>query len=459
MNVENITDEQRQELNYVYKSSPEVNSAEIDILNLILEYPDRIDAIAPGIEPYHFSNPMYQKLFKGLKELIEAEPDITFQEIGYRFSVDPNLNKGDFFDILRCKSFSPLEMSSAHCALIKKAYVARGIDALADKIKYIGDDNFVSNEEKINLISEELVKLQNSSKPETSEKIATDAAAEAYAYFEQVNNGEEKDYVPTGYLDLDASLAGGIRGGQLGIIAGRAGMGKTAFALQLATQVAENDKEHKVLFYSKEAKARDLAERQISNISGIEAMRLKKGEIESHEWEEILNSILKIPPNLSFCDDYDISWDKIKSQVRRKIASGHKISCIVVDYLQLFTSSMTNNIVQEIGKITREAKCLAKECNICVLLLSQFSRGLESRNDKRPLLCDLRDSGKIEDDANFVLGLYRDEYYNPESSDKNTCEVLILKNRDGFTGRFKLLTQMSCFRFRNKAKELLQWSE
>lgn len=275
---------------------------------------------------------------------------------------------------------------------------------------------------------------------------ASDCLAGLFSKIEARANGVEDDTVQTGFYDLD-SITEGFRRGDLIIVAGRPSMGKTAFCTNIARHVLE--KYHfPILFISKEMSAEQLWTRLLSQEIKVDATSVGKGRLSEGEWVSLnsaLASLSELP--LLIEENPMVTVPGIRSLARRIKAQRGDLGMIVIDYLQLFGGK--DNRVQEMGEITRSLKLLAKELQVPIVLLSQLSRGVESRSDRRPMMSDLRDSGSIEQDADLILMLYRDEYYNPHTEDRGIAEVICTKNRNGATGTIKLLFQPKFTQFLN----------
>jgi replicative DNA helicase len=258
--------------------------------------------------------------------------------------------------------------------------------------------------------------------------------------------------LPTGFHDLD-ELTAGLQPSDLIILAARPAMGKTTLALNLAEYAALKTKKA-VAVYSMEMSASQLAFRLISSIGRVNATRLRTGQLEDEDWSRVNMAIKMLSEVKIFIDDTPaLSPDVLRSKARR-IKREHDLGLIVIDYLQLMTVPGTGeNRATEISEISRSLKALAKELNVPVIALSQLNRGLESRTDKRPVMADLRESGAIEQDADIIMFIYRDEYYHKDSSDKGLAEVIIGKQRNGPTGTIKLKFFGEYTRFDNLARD------
>jgi replicative DNA helicase len=258
--------------------------------------------------------------------------------------------------------------------------------------------------------------------------------------------------LPTGFHDLDEMTAG-LQPSDLIILAARPAMGKTTLALNLAEYAALKTKKA-VAVYSMEMSASQLAFRLISSIGRVNATRLRTGQLEDEDWSRVNMAIKMLSEVKIFIDDTPaLSPDVLRSKARR-IKREHDLGLIVIDYLQLMAVPGTGeNRATEISEISRSLKALAKELNVPVIALSQLNRGLESRTDKRPVMADLRESGAIEQDADIIMFIYRDEYYHKDSQDKGLAEVIIGKQRNGPTGTVKLKFFGEYTRFDNLARD------
>lgn len=257
----------------------------------------------------------------------------------------------------------------------------------------------------------------------------------------------------TGFYDLD-KVTSGLHPNELIIIAARPAMGKTAFALNLATNIAMNS-EKGVALFNMEMGAEQLATRMLSSVGQIEGYKLRSGKLEHNDWKRINEAISKLADTKLFIDDTPgMTVGEIRSKCRRLAASEDGLSIVIIDYLQLISGSekYAGNRQQEVSEISRSLKTMAMELGIPVIALAQLSRSVEGRDDKRPILSDLRESGSIEQDADIVAFLYRDDYYNKESAiDENTSrsEFIIGKHRSGPTTTIDLLFKRNTSTFVN----------
>ncbi len=249
----------------------------------------------------------------------------------------------------------------------------------------------------------------------------------------------------TGFRDLD-NMTDGLKKGELIVLAGRPSMGKTAFALNIAEQVAMNGVP--TLIFSMEMGDTQLVTRSLASIGEIDGKRLASGRLDDDEWGRVVDAGTKLYSMPMVVDESpNLSVAQMRARARRQKHRGG-LGLVVIDYLQLMSGKGSNRN-EELGDITRSLKLMARDLDVPVIALSQLSRKVEERSDKRPLLSDLRESGSIEQDADIVLMIYRDEYYNDESRLKGFAEVLVRKNRMGEVGGIHLVFQPQYSRFRD----------
>jgi len=258
----------------------------------------------------------------------------------------------------------------------------------------------------------------------------------------------------TGFYDID-KITSGLQPNELIVIAARPGMGKTAFALNLATNIATNLKKSVALF-NMEMGAEQLALRMLSSVGQIEGYKLRTGRLEHNDWKRVNEAISRLADTKIFIDDTPgMSIGEIRAKCRRLASSDDGLDIVIIDYLQLINASSSRyagNRQQEVSEISRSLKTLAMELQIPVVALAQLSRSVEGREEKRPILSDLRESGSIEQDADIVVFLYRDDYYNKESAiDDYTSksEFIIGKHRNGPTGTIELIFKRNTSTFIN----------
>ena len=265
------------------------------------------------------------------------------------------------------------------------------------------------------------------------------------------NRGDAVTGVPTGYVDLDERLAG-LQPSSLVIVGARPSMGKTSFALGIAAHAA-TERRHPVLFFSLEMSHLELTQRLLCSEARVDSSRMRNGRLLQSDWPKVVNAMGKLGEAPLFIDDNpNLTVMEIRAKARR-LKSREGLGLIVVDYLQLMSGTSSSESRQvEVSEVSRGLKILARELEVPVVALSQLSRGLEGRADKRPMLADLRESGSLEQDADVVLFIYRDEVYNKDSPDKGAAEIIVAKHRNGPTGTVQLAFLDHFTRFANMAR-------
>jgi replicative DNA helicase len=269
---------------------------------------------------------------------------------------------------------------------------------------------------------------------------------------EMADNPNDITGVPTGFYDLDR-MTSGLQAGDLVVLAARPSMGKTAFAVNIAEHVALNEG-LPVAVFSMEMGASQLAVRVVGSIGRIDQGHLRTGKLSDEEWPRLADAIDRLRTvSLHIDETPGLTPSELRANARRLARQCGKLGLIVVDYLQLMSGSTTggDNRATELGEISRGLKMLAKELQCPVIALSQLNRSVEQRTDKRPMMSDLRESGAIEQDADIIMFIYRDDYYNKDSKDPGIAEIIIGKQRNGPTGTVRLTFLKPLTRFESLA--------
>ena len=269
---------------------------------------------------------------------------------------------------------------------------------------------------------------------------------------EMADNPADITGVPTGFYDLDR-MTSGLQAGDMVVLAARPSMGKTAFAINIAEHVALNE-DLPVAVFSMEMGASQLAVRIVGSIGRIDQGHLRTGKLSDEEWPRLTEAIERLRTvSLHIDETPGLTPSELRANARRLARQCGKLGLIVVDYLQLMSGSTTggDNRATELGEISRGLKMLAKELQCPVIALSQLNRSVETRTDKRPMMSDLRESGAIEQDADIIMFIYRDDYYNKDSREPGVAEIIIGKQRNGPTGTVKLAFLKPLTRFESLA--------
>jgi replicative DNA helicase len=334
-----------------------------------------------------------------------------------------------------------------YASLVMDKYLRRKLIQVGTEIAQLG---YETNSELVKILdqSEQKVFSITQDRPQEGLVPTSDILTDTFSDIESRSLGMVMPGIACGFYDLDA-MTQGFQRSDLVIVAGRPSMGKTSFVLNIARNISAFHK-LPVAVFSLEMSKEQLVYRLLSSESRIESGRLRSGRISQTEWEPLGHAISTLSQLNVYIDDTpDISVTEMRSKARRLQAeNGKPLGLVLIDYLQLMEGSGSENRVQELSKVTRGLKGLARELGVPVIALSQLSRGVESRTNKRPMMSDLRESGSIEQDADLIMMIYRDEYYNPDTPDRGIAEVIITKHRNGPVGTVKLLfePQFTCFR-------------
>ncbi|MBU6229099.1 MAG: replicative DNA helicase [Cyanobacteria bacterium REEB459] len=336
-----------------------------------------------------------------------------------------------------------------YATLVMDKYTRRLLIQTGGEIAQLGYDTALPLENVLDQSEQKLFGITQV-RPQGGLTATADILIDTFSEIEQRSLGVVLPGVPCGFYDLDA-MTQGFQRSDLIIAAGRPSMGKTSFVLNMARNIAALQR-LPVAIYSLEMSKLQLVYRLLSSEVEMESSRLRTGRIAQNEWEKLGHAISLLSQMPIFIDDTpNISVTEMRSKCRRLQAEqGGALGLILIDYLQLMEGG-SDNRVQELSKITRSLKGLARELNVPIIALSQLSRGVESRTNKRPMMSDLRESGSIEQDADLIMMLYREEYYEPDTPDRGIAEVIVTKHRNGPTGTVKLLFEPQFTRFRNLA--------
>lgn len=421
---------------------PQNTEAEASLLGALLIDSDAIVKIADIVSPGDFYDERHRHIYEATLQLYEKHSPIDV------LTLSDQLKASDHLDVIggpayltELTNFVPTAAHVEQYAEIvaQKALRRRLIKASQD-IVTLGYNESKNLQE---LIEEAESSLFNVSQQHVKQDITSLEAilTESFDRLDDLHKDKNKIRgIPTGYKDLDNILAGFQRS-DLIILAARPSMGKTALALNVAHNVAVNSKEP-VLIFSLEMSKEQLVDRMLAIESGVNAWSLRTGTLTDADFEKIGHAMGALSEAPIFIDDTPgITVSDLRTKARRE-AHQKQIGLIIVDYLQLMSGGSRfggdGNRVQEISEISRGLKGVARELNVPVLALSQLSRSVESRSPQIPQLQDLRESGSIEQDADVVAFIYREEYYNPETDRKKMADILIKKHRNGPTGNVEL---------------------
>ncbi len=437
-------------------SSPE---AEQSCIGAMLNSSTAISTILEMLNDDDFFDARNKIIFKIIEELSEKNIPVDVVSVSERLSSGNILQQagGSAYLSKLIENVPSLSNTQYHAKIVLEKAILRELINAARSII----DNVYENQTDIEKISDESEKLifdvtnrKLRSNYKLLKEILSDTlkGIERIAHSKHVYTGQ-----PTGYNEFD-DMTSGLQHGDLIVIAARPSMGKTAFALNIAANVAKMNLDNGVMFFSLEMSFQELVLRMLSTESKIDMQKIRKGQLSTpDDWKSLVDSAGVLSRMKVLVDDTPaISLNEIRAKARR-VKSKYNIKLIIIDHLQLISTSESNKMIinrnNEISYISRSLKALAKELDIPIIVLSQLSRKVDDRGgDHKPILSDLRESGAIEQDADLVAFLYREEYYKKDSEKKNIAELLLQKQRNGPTGDIQLVFLKETVRFENYFK-------
>lgn len=390
------------------------------------------------IDAFYFKN--HQEIYKALVFMHKNEIAIDIISLVTFLQDNGLLDKvGGVTVIAEIMSEIPnINYLKEYISLIKDKFIRRSLIKLSYEII---NSSYITNISLETILGKLEDKIFNLGNERDSQKIFSIAEVANNIFFELKKKSLNPKLLglPSGFYDLDSFIQG-FQKSDLIIIAGRPSMGKTALSLNLGFNIVKNSK-FPVLFFSLEMSKEQIMFRLLSMETNISQTRLKNGKLSQKDWGK-LNKVIKIISKFPFFidDTSNLSIEDIRSKLKMVLFEQKKIGLVIIDYLQLMQDSKikNDNRVQELSKITRSLKILAREFNIPIIALSQLSRNIENRLDKKPLLSDLRESGSIEQDADLILMLYKNNYDNLSYEKSNIVELIIAKHRNGPIGNIQL---------------------
>lgn len=431
---------------------PQNLEAEEAVLGGILLDPDAIGRVADVLQPEAFYLNAHREIFRTAVMLhSQGKPtDLTAMTawLADTSSLEKVGGSTRLVELVeRVASTASIEQVAR---LVMDKFLRRQLIRSGNEVIQLGFDQSLPMEQVLDK-AEQTIFAISQEKPTKGLTPTAEILTSTFNEIESRSLGTSVAGIPVNFYDLDA-MTQGLQRSDLIIVAGRPAMGKTSIVLNLAKNVAQLH-DLPVCVFSLEMSKEQLTYRLLSMEVGIEAGRLRTGRLQQEEWPLLGQGINTLGQMPIYIDDKPNSGVlEMRSLCRRLMAEqGKELGLVVIDYLQLMEGSSSDNRVQELSRITRGLKQMARELNVPVIALSQLSRGVESRTNKRPMLSDLRESGSIEQDADLVLMIYRDEYYNPETPDRGITEVIVTKHRNGPVGTVKLLFEPQFTRFRNLA--------
>ncbi len=422
---------------------PSSTDIEASVLGAVLIDPDAIVKVADVIRPIDFYDDRHRQIYEACLRLYEQQTPIDILTLSEELRTEGVLQEvGGSSYLTQLTNTVPTSANAEqYASIIATKSIRRKLINASKEIAEIGHDEKRTVAE---LVEEAESRLFEVSQRHVGNDVVSleNILAESFDRLDSLHKDKGTIRgIPTGFKDMDSTLAGFQRS-DLIILAARPSMGKTAMALNLAQNIAVKS-EQPVLLFSLEMSKEQLVDRMLASEAGVNSWNLRTGNLTDSDFEKIGHAMGSLGEAQLFIDDTPgITVSDLRTKARRE-AHKRELGLIIVDYLQLMSGGSkfggSENRVQEISEISRGLKSVARELNVPILALSQLSRSVESRSPQIPQLADLRESGSIEQDADVVMFLYRDDYYNPDTSEKpNILDIFIKKHRNGPTGKVEL---------------------
>lgn len=431
---------------------PQNTDAEASLLGAILIDTDALVKIADKVDSYDFYDEKHRYIYEAITQLYDKHSPIDVLTLSDQMKANTTLEAiGGSSYLAELTNFVP---TAAHveqyAEIVAQKALRRRLIKAAQDITTMG---FNETNQLQELIEEAETRLFEVSQKHVKQDITSleTILGESFERLDELHKDKGKIRgIPTGFKDMDNILAG-LQKSDLIVLAARPSMGKTALALNLAHNVAVESKQS-VLLFSLEMSKEQLVDRMLARESGVDAWALRTGNLTDADFEKIGQAMGALSEAPIYIDDSpSITVSELRTKARRE-AHNRELGLIVVDYLQLMSGGAKfggdGNRVQEISEISRGLKGVARELNVPVLALSQLSRSVESRSPQIPQLADLRESGSIEQDADVVAFIYREDYYNPDTDRRNITDIFVKKHRNGPTGSLELYFDREKQRFR-----------
>jgi len=418
---------------------PQNVEAEQAVLGAILRDSETMITAMERLTQEDFFRPIHQRIFEAMIDLANEEEPIDLITLTAKLKDKGQLEElGGVTYLSELASAVPTAANiEYYAAIVEEKSILRRLIRTATGIVSSG---FASEEDVSMLLSDAEQRIFEISQRRNANGFISirDVLMDVFERIEFLYSHKGgTSGIPSGFPDLD-KMTNGFQRSDLIIVAARPSVGKTAFALNIAQNVGVRAKET-VAIFSLEMGAAQLVNRMICAEANVDAGRLRTGQLEPEDWEKLTMAIGSLSESQIYIDDSPaVTVADIRAKCRR-LKQEHGLGMILIDYLQLIAGrGKGDNRQQEVSEISRTLKQIARELNVPVIALSQLSRGVEQRQDKRPMMSDLRESGSIEQDADIVAFLYRDDYYDKESEKKNTIEIIIAKQRNGPVGTVEL---------------------
>ena len=428
---------------------PRSIEAEQSILGAVLADPSVLPIVVEKIRPEYFYNEQHRALYSIILRMFTSGANadiITVLNEAEKLHIFDSSAEGRRYLASLAEILPSTANIESYCTIVAEKFYIRSLSYAARDILQEVQSGEHNAQLLLDSAEQRIYDIREGKNTQGLIHIS-EAVSEAYDRIGKIAGPDKDKYIGarTGFTLLD-SITSGLNKSDLIIIAARPAMGKTSFAMNIATNVARRD-DKEVVVFNLEMSKDQLASRLLSTEALVDSNALRNGRISNEDWVRLATSAGYLSTLPLFIDD---TASMTVPQMKAKLRRTRNLGLVVIDYLQLMDStSKSDNRVVVISEITRQLKIMAKELDVPVILLSQLSRGVESRTDKRPMLSDLRESGSIEQDADIVMFLYRDAYYNKESTRQNISECIVAKNRHGETGTVELIWDGQFTRFSN----------
>lgn len=413
--------------------------AEQAVLGLMLVDKDAVLTVIEMLKPNDFYKPEHEEIYAAILDLYEASKAIDLLTLKEQLRLRGKYDIMNGFEYLVSLTSPMYSVSNVeyYAEIVREKSTLR---KLIKSANVISKESYEAKEDAITITEKAEKEIFNIIQhKENSYALIKDVLVDTFDNLEKLASQEEGIIgIPSGFADLDSKTLGFLPG-QLVIVAARPAMGKSAFALNILTNAAVKSNKS-VVYFSLEMGKEELVNRILSAEAMVDSSKIRSGKLEDEDWISLTNASGTLSEAKIILDD-SAGFSPIELRARcRKLKMEYDIGLVVIDYLQLMDASKSNASRQaDISEISRSLKVLAREIGVPIIALSQLSRAPEQRPDHRPMLSDLRESGSIEQDADMVMFLYRDDYYNPDTDKKNVAEVILAKNRAGSTGTAELL--------------------
>lgn len=439
------------------KVPPHSNEAEQSVLGALMLDGNAWDKVVDKVSSEDFYYRSHQIIFEAMQKLFTRQHPLDVLTLSEALKDSKQIEEvgGEVYLFELAKNTPSVANVTAYADIVRERSVLRQLIGVANEI---ADAAFHSKERNSSVLLDEAERKvfaiaqqgSHAAGPQAIGKVLSKAVDRIDFLY---HSDSAITGTSTGYHDLDEMTAG-LQPSDLIIIAGRPSMGKTAFSLNIAEHAAIKEKKP-VLVFSMEMPTEQLAMRLISSLGRIDQHKVRTGKLSNDDWPRVSSAVSILAEVPLFVDDSAaLNPSELRARARRVAREHGNLGLIVIDYLQLMqVGGNTENRATEISEISRSLKALAKELNVPVIALSQLNRGLEQRTDKRPVMSDLRESGAIEQDADVIMFIYRDEVYNENSPDKGIAEVIIGKQRNGPIGKVRLTFLGKYTRFENFASD------